>query len=90
MPRTLQNTSLLLMSNDQGIGKDEDYPGGKGLRNVDHWLKSNGCSRDNPFMKAAHAAEHARRSVWSYVTGNPERGKAEWERARSNVTYDYK
>ena len=67
-----------------GIGKDSEYPGGEGRRKIDHWLRDHGMDRDHPIQRAAHAAEHTGRAIYSALQGNFDRAGAELDRAGQN------
>ena len=67
-----------------GIGKDSEYPGGQGRREVDHWLRDHGIGRDHPIQRAGHFLEHTGRGIYSAFQGNFDRAGAEFNRAGQN------
>ncbi|GAB1222018.1 hypothetical protein ENUP19_0089G0008 [Entamoeba nuttalli] len=70
------------------IGKDSDYAGGESLRRVDHALQNCGLSRDSSIIKAGHAIEHTRRGIIANWDGDHDRAHAEFQRAKSNFSYE--
>jgi len=64
------------------VGSDSEYIGGTALRRVDRALQQAGLKKDNPVMKAAHSAEHLRRSAIAAVQGDSKRASDEFKRAR--------
>lgn len=73
-----------------GVGQDSDYVGGRFLRFIDKGLQAIGISRDSAFMRKCHEIEHNRRAKIAEQQGNHERAEAERQRARDNITGDYK